>query len=78
MQDEGNKPKKYFLRLQDENASITPKFLADLARAMRDLRLVAMGKGIDQAKVILTKLDDTKDYKGCIYTNDWKNVKSKL
>lgn len=78
MQYEGKKPKKYFIRLQDENAQITPKFLKDLAKSMNDLRLVASGKGIDQTKVILTKFDDTKDYKGCIYTSDWKNVKRKL
>jgi hypothetical protein len=45
---------------------------------MNDLREVALDKGIDPARVILTKLDDTKDYKGCIYTNNWKNVKDKL
>ena len=41
---------------------------------MNDLRLVAKRRGIDPIKVFLTKLDDTKDYKGCIYANDWKNV----
>ena len=41
---------------------------------MRDLRLIAEGKGIDPTKVIIAKLDDTKDYKGCIYTSDFKNV----
>ncbi len=45
---------------------------------MNDLRLVAKGKGIDPTKVVLTKLDDTKDYKGCIYASEWKDVKGKL
>ena len=45
---------------------------------MDDLRLVAKGKGIDPTKVILTKLDDTKDYKGCIYTSNFRVVKAKL
>jgi len=45
---------------------------------MRDLRLIAIGKGIDPAKVILIKLDDTKDYKGCIYASNFKVVKVKL
>jgi hypothetical protein len=45
---------------------------------MNDLRLVAKGKGIDPTKVGITKLDDTKDYKGCIHASDWKDVKGKL
>ena len=45
---------------------------------MRDLRLVAIGKGIDAKKVFLTKLDDTKDFKGSIYTSDWRNVNKVL
>lgn len=45
---------------------------------MRDLRLIAIGKGIDYTTVFLTKLDDTKDFKGCIYANDWKKSKIAL
>jgi hypothetical protein len=26
------------------------------------------------SKIILTKLDDTKDYKGCLYSENWKVV----
>ena len=78
MEDEGKKPKKYFIRLKDENAQITEKFLKDLARAMTDLRFVALGKGIDPNKVILAKLDDTKDYRGCIYASNYKNVRRDL
>ena len=45
---------------------------------MRELRLIAIGKGIDPAKVMLTKLDDTKDFKGSIYASDWKNANKAL
>lgn len=45
---------------------------------MRDLRLIATKKGIDPSKVILSKLDDTKDYKGCIYTSDYKTMRATL
>jgi len=48
--------------------------LTNLAQAMNDLRLTATQKGIDPDKVVLTKLDDTKDYKGCIYSSDYKDV----
>ena len=26
------------------------------------------------SKIILTKLDDTKDYQGCLYSENWKGV----
>jgi hypothetical protein len=45
---------------------------------MTDLRLIAKEKGIDPTKVLLTKLDDTKDFKGCIYTNGYQNGSLKL
>ena len=30
------------------------------------------------SKIILTKLDDTKDYQGCLYSENWKVVIKQL
>ena len=45
---------------------------------MNDLRVVAASKGIAPEDVILTKLDDTKDFKGCIFTEAHTSLISDL
>lgn len=48
--------------------------MSDLAKAMNDLRLVAATKGIAPEDVLLTKLDDTRDFEGCIYSEDHTQI----
>lgn len=41
---------------------------------MKDLRDEAKKKGIDPNLVFLAKLDDTKDFKGCLYAYNFKAI----
>ena len=41
---------------------------------MNDLREVAVKKGIAPEDVFIAKLDDTKDFKGCIYSEDHPQI----